>query len=290
MSRVAYAGRRYQPHGEAVTPIEDRGLQFADGIYEVMEYFNHTLLDADGHMERLERSLKEMHMPAPMTRAAMLHMLDELIRRNIRRHGLIYLQVNRGAAMRNHEIKPGMEPVVIAHILPRRTPSAEVYKKGIAAVTMQDIRWQRCDIKTVSLLGNILMKHDAAQQGAKDVIILDEQENLRESSSSNVFIVTGKGILTTPPKSHNILPGVTRVNIMRLAKEQGIKVEERAIAKKELMAAKECFVSNTSAHVLPVSSIDGKKISDGIGPVTTALLNAYHKEILNLTGEQCPIL
>ncbi|MBI1275994.1 D-amino acid aminotransferase [bacterium] len=289
MSRVAYAERRYQPHAEAVTPIEDRGLQFADGIYEVMEYFNLHILDAEEHMDRLERSLGEMHMPMPMSRKAMLHMLNELVRKNVRRHGLIYLQVNRGAGMRNHEIRP-MKPIVIAHILPRRTPTAETYRQGIKVTTAPDIRWGRCDIKTVSLLGNILMKYEAAQQGAKDVFIFDEKNNLRESSSSNIFIVTDKGIIATPPRNHHILPGVTRIHVLKFAAELGIKVEERMISKEEVMNAKECFITSTSAHVLPVTSIDGKKISDGIGPVSKQLLNHYHHHILNITGEACPIL
>jgi D-alanine transaminase len=290
VSRVSYVNGRYLPHAHAMVSIEDRGLQFADGVYEVVEVFNRIMVDGERHFARLAESLKKLEIPQPMSNAAMMHMLQELLRRNHRRDCLLYLQINRGVSLREHGYPKHIQPSVMASILPARTPSKEIYQKGIAVRTLPDPRWARCDIKTVSLLGNIMAKHEATSQGAKDAILLDEKGDVREASSSNVFIVTSTGELWTHPATQRILGGITRLRIFDLAHERQIPVREKIFSREELLSAKEVFLSSSSTHVLPVVEVDGQKIGDGRpGAMSHRLLAAYHDYVLEKTGKQCPL-
>jgi D-alanine transaminase len=291
MSRISYVNGRYLPHAEASLPVEDRSVQFADAVYEVMEYFNHHMLDLAPHLERLERSLNELGIPMPMPRRAMELVIAELLRRNLRRHGLLYLQVSRGEARRDHAARYGLKPGVVMTILPCRTPSVATYRDGIAAITLPDIRWGRCDIKTTSLLGHVLSKYAAMDAGAKDAILLGPDGMVREGSASNLFIITKNGQLLTPPNSQHILPGITRLRIFSIAQRLQISYQERQIDAQALEDAAEIFLTSTSMHLMPITRLNNRPVGEGkIGPLSQRMLNQYHQDVLDETGHACPIL
>jgi D-alanine transaminase len=278
MSRVAYVNGQYQPHGQAVIHVEDRGFQFADGVYEVWSVFDGRLADFDGHMTRLHRSLNELRIPIPMTREALGQVLNETVRRNRVREGLVYLQVTRGTARRDHPFPPeGTAPsvVVTARSLPLSKGNASA-KKGVAVITHPDIRWGRCDIKTVGLLANVLAKQAAKERGAAEAWLVDEMGLVTEGSSTNAWIVDENGKLRTRDTQANILQGVTRAAVMALIADEGLELEERAFSVDEAKRAREAFYTSASGFVMPATSIDGVKIGDGKpGPIATRLRALY---------------
>ncbi len=278
MSRIAYVNGTYRPHGEASVHIEDRGFQFADGVYEVWGVFDGRLADFDGHMTRLERSLTELAIALPMSRAALTLVLKETVRRNKVRDGLVYIQVTRGTARRDHVFPTEGTPpsvVVTARSVDRRAQLARA-EKGVAVITRPDIRWGRCDIKTVGLLPNVLAKQAAREVGASEAWLIDQQGLVTEGGSTNAWIVDEHGVLRTRDTGANILRGITRAAVMALAPEHQIRIEERAFSVDEARRAREAFFTAASAFVTPVTSIDGQRIGDGTpGPVTRALAEAY---------------
>jgi len=278
MSRVAYVNGQYQPHGQATVHVEDRGFQFADGVYEVWSVFDGRLADFDGHMTRLHRSLNELHIPIPMTREALARVLNETVRRNRVREGLVYLQVTRGTARRDHPFPPeGTAPsvVVTARSLPLAKGNASA-KKGVAVITQPDIRWGRCDIKTVGLLPNVLAKQAAKERGAAEAWMVDEMGLVTEGSSTNAWIVDEHGKLRTRDAQANILRGITRAAVMALIADEGLELEERAFSVDEAKRAREAFYTSASGFVMPATSIDGVKIGNGKpGPITTRLRTLY---------------
>ena len=278
MSRVAYVNGQYQPHARATVHVEDRGFQFADGVYEVWAVFEGRLADFDGHMTRLHRSLNELRIPIPMTREALARVLNETVRRNRVREGLVYIQVTRGTARRDHPFPPeGTAPSVIvtARSLPLSKGNASA-KKGVAVITQPDIRWGRCDIKTVGLLPNVLAKQAAKERGAAEAWMVDEMGLVTEGSSTNAWIVDEHGKLRTRDAQANILQGITRAAVMALIAEEGLELEERAFSVDEAKRAKEAFYTSASGFVMPTVSIDGAKIGDGKpGPVATRLRALY---------------
>jgi D-alanine transaminase len=261
---------------EAVVGIEDRGLQFADSIYEVWRVADGRLRDRDGHYARLVRSLGELRMEAPMGRAALENVLQELVRRNRVRNGLVYLQVTRGEAPRDHVFPVAARPAIIATA--KSSNSAAIRKKaeqGVAVITQPDIRWGRCDIKTTALLPNVLAKQAAKDQGAAEAWLVDADGDVTEGSSTNAWIVTG-GRLVTRAHADNILNGVTRLRTLDVAKAQGAPIELRPFSVEEAKAAGEAFITSASGMVLPVVAIDGARVGDGKpGPITRALQSAY---------------
>lgn len=277
MSRVAYVNGTYRPHGQAVVHIEDRGFQFADGVYEVWAVFHGRLADFEGHMTRLKRSLTELKIDIPMSDAALSRVLAETIRRNRVRNGLVYLQVTRGTAPRDHAFPRDIAPSVVVtakSVDPSRNEA--LAKKGAAAVSQPDLRWGRCDIKTVSLLPNVLAKQAARESGAYECLMYDEMGLVTEGSSTNVWIVDEDGRLRTRDTQANILKGITRTALMQLIKEEGIEIEERAFTVDEAKRAREVFVTAASTFVMPIVSLDGTKIGNGKpGPVATRLREAY---------------
>jgi D-alanine transaminase len=278
MSRQAYVNGRFLPHGQAVVHIEDRGYQFADGVYEVWAIFDGRLSDYEGHMTRLERSLGELRIEQPMTRAALTAVLRETIRRNRVRDGLVYLQITRGTARRDHPFpNPAVPPSVVItakNVDPR--PGEARGKAGVAVITVPDQRWARCDIKSVSLLPNVLAKQAARERGAAEAWMVDEMGFITEGSSTNAWIVNAEGLLQTRDTQANILRGVTRTALLGLARDLGIPVVERPFTVEEAKGAKEAFFSAASAFVTPVVSIDGARIGDGTpGPVATRLRMLY---------------
>jgi len=277
MSRIAYVNGTYQPHNGATVHIEDRGFQFADGVYEVWSVFDGRLADFDGHMTRLARSLTELRIPIPMTAQALERVLKETIRRNRVRNGIVYLQVTRGTSPRDHAFPKDTPPSVIVTSKTIDLAKGETLAaKGAAGVTMPDIRWGRCDIKTVGLLPNVLAKQAAREKGAYECLMVDDMGLVTEGSSTNAWIVDENGKLRTRDTQANILRGITRTAILKLIEAEGIELDERPFSVDEAKRAKEVFVTAASSFVMPIVSLDGSKIADGKpGPVATRLRQVY---------------
>ncbi|WP_421731592.1 D-amino-acid transaminase [Brevundimonas sp.] len=278
MSRVAYVNGTYQPLSEAVIHVEDRGFQFADGVYEVWSVFDGKLADFEGHMTRLVRSLTELRIAIPMTRGSLTQVLRETVRRNRVRDGIVYLQVTRGTARRDHPFPAeGTPPSVIVTSKSVSFAKAQAQAaKGVAVITQPDIRWGRCDIKTVGLLPNVLAKQAARDRGAYEAWMVDEMGLVTEGSSTNAWIVDKNGKLRTRDTQANILKGCTRTTLMALIAEHGLEVDERPFSVDDAKEAKEAFFTAAGAFVMPAISIDGVKIGDGKpGPIATRLRTEY---------------
>jgi D-alanine transaminase len=279
MSRIAYVNGRYVPHAQGKVAIEDRGFQFADGVYEVCEVQGGHLVDERRHMARLDRSLSELRIERPMTPAALAIVLRETIRRNRVNDGIIYLQITRGVSRRDFPFPPtGTRPSVV--VTARNVDNARIEQTaadGIAVVTVPDIRWQRVDIKSVALLPNVLAKQAARDQGAREAWLVDAQGRVTEGASSNAWIVSRDGKLITHPLGRDILPGITRAVVVDVVKAQGLTFEERAFTVEEAYAAREAFVTSASQTVMPVVSIDGRPVGNGApGLIASALRRDYH--------------
>jgi D-alanine transaminase len=280
MSRIAYVNGRYLPMRSASVHIEDRGYQFGDGVYEVCEVREGRLVDERRHLARLTRSLHELRIRAPMPPMALRVVLREVIARNRVRYGIVYLQVTRGVARRDHgfpaaDVPPSL--VVTARALNARRNEA-LAAAGIAVISVPDNRWARVDIKTIGLLPNVLARQAAIEQGARDAWFVDKDGAVTEAASANAWIVTPAGVLVTRPADHGILRGITRGVVFDVAKAQGLAVEERAFTLREAQAAREAFVTAATQIVLPVVRIDGQAIGDGKpGPVATALRREFHR-------------
>jgi D-alanine transaminase len=279
MSRVAYVNGRYAPFRDACVHIEDRGYQFGDGVYEVCEIRNGSLVDERRHFERLERSLDALEIKPPTSPRALGFILQETVRRNRVRDGLLYVQITRGVARRDHgfpvpEVKPSL--VVVARSLDR-SKIEENARNGIGVVTASDNRWRRVDIKTIGLLPNVLARQTAKNEGAREAWFVDEKGQITEGTSSNAWIVTQDGKLVTRPSSHRILTGITRTVIKDVAEREGVQFEERAFSTAEALNAREAFITSATQGAMPVVKIDGKPIGDGRpGPVTRGLREAFY--------------
>lgn len=278
MGRIAYVNGRFVEHAKAVVHIEDRGYQFADAVYEVWALFDGKLSDPEGHFVRLERSLSELSIAMPMSRAALTTVLRETVRRNRIREGLVYLQVSRGVAPRDHAFpNPPVAPAVVITVsrVDREATEARA-ARGVAVVTTPETRWGRCDIKTVGLLPNALAKQKARAAGAVEAWYVDDLGLVTEGASSNAWIVDADGVLRTRDTNANILRGVTRLSLLDLAREAGFTVEERPFTPDEARAAKEAFITGAGSLVLPVIAVDGRPVGDGApGPVAQRLRRLY---------------
>jgi len=282
MSRIAYVDGVYLPRSQAAVSIEDRGFQFADAVYEVWSVFGGRLADLDGHLVRLQRSLRELAIPMPMTRASLLIVLKELIRRNKIYNGMVYLQISRGVAARDHFFPENSFPTVV--ITAKSVDFVAAAKKaeaGIKVITVEDNRWGRCDIKTVGLLPNCMAKEKAKEQGASEVFFFDRDGMVTEAGSSNAYIINQKGEILTRSLEANILAGITRFNLIDIAKELGIPVIERAFSVDEAKVAREAFVTAATAFVMPVVQVDNCVIGNGKpGDIVTRLRAAYIEKAL----------
>ena len=280
MSRIAYVNGRYLPLRQAMVHVEDRGYQFGDAVYEVCEVRQGRLIDERRHLERLKRSLDALQIRLPMLPAALGVVLREVIACNRIGYGIVYLQVSRGVARRDHafpapEVAPSL--VVTARPLNARRNEA-LAAAGIAAISVPDNRWGRVDIKTTGLLPNVLARQAAVAQGARDAWFVDKDGRVTEAASANAWIVTQAGRVVTRPADHGILKGITRTVLFDVIKAQGLSVEERAFTLSEAYAAREAFVTAASQIVLPVVRIDGQVIGEGKpGPLATALRHAFHQ-------------
>lgn len=280
MTRIIYVNGSYRPCARAFVHAEDRGFQFADSVYEVIEVLGGQLVDATRHLVRLERSLNELKMPKPMSDAALLHVIGRTIKLNRVKNGLVYLQVSRGEGPRDFafpaagRVAPTL--VVIARSQSQTKISAQA-EAGIAVKTMPDIRWGRSDIKTVMLLPACLAKDAAKREGAKEAWFTDGSGNITEGASSNAWIVTQAGVLVTCQLDNRILGGVTRATLMDCARAEGLTIEERPFTLAEALFAREAFVTSASNTVMPVTSIDGQTIGNGApGLLTQRLRSLFH--------------
>jgi D-alanine transaminase len=279
MSRIVYVNGRYVPYSAAMVHVEDRGYQFSDGVYEVCEVRGGRMVDERRHLERLQRSLGELRIRAPMPLAALDIVMRETIRRNRIRNGIVYLQVTRGIARRDHAFPPpGTAPSIV--VTARNIDllgNERLAAAGIAVVTVPDDRWARPDIKTISLLPNVLAKQVAREQGAREAWFVDRQGYVTEGSSTNAWIVTGEGKVVTRPADQGILRGITRTVLIEAINGQGLQFEERPFTLEEAFQAREAFVTAASQIVMPVVRIDSRSIGDGSpGPVARKLRGVFH--------------
>lgn len=284
MSRIAYVNGQYMPNAEASVNINDRGYVFADGIYEVIAVTKGQLVDPKWHMQRLWRSLAELRIPEPMSGPAMRAVMKQVIRRNRVRNGVIYMQITRGVTqVRDHAFSTEMRPSIVMTARNTKAVVTDEMSDGVKVVSIPDIRWKRCDIKSISLLPNVLGKQTAKEAGAYEAWMVDEEGFVTEGTSSNAWIVTNDGELVTRPTDHAILRGITRTSIIALAEKAGLTIIERAFTIEEAKAAKEAFVTSTTSLVKPVTELDGDIIGNGQpGSVTEklfALYAAYNDDI-----------
>ncbi|MGE3832960.1 MAG: D-amino-acid transaminase [Parvibaculaceae bacterium] len=278
MSRIVYVNGDYVPEEQGKVSIFDRGFLFGDGVYEVTAVIGGKLVDYDPHMDRLDRSLKEIQMAWPCTKPELHVMHEELVKRNTLKEGLIYMQVTRGAADRDFKFpKEGTPSSLVAFTQAKNVVDTPDAVKGVKAITIPDLRWARRDIKTVMLLAPVLGKQQAYEAGAFEAWMVEDGA-VTEGTSSNAYIVKDDTIITRP-LSNSILAGITRRALLRLAKEHGVKIEERAFTVEEAYAADEAFLTSASSFVMPIVEIDGRRIGGGQpGPVVRKLREAYLKE------------
>ena len=264
MARYAYVNGRFVPHTDAVVHVEDRGYQFADGVYEVVTIIGGKLVDEQGHLDRLTRSLNELRIAWPVTPRVLKLLMRRLIGMNRVTQGTIYLQITRGVAPRDFKFPKHAESSLV--LITKRAGAFATQaqlENGVKVITIPDIRWLRRDIKSVSLLPQVLGKQQAAEAGAFEAWQVDGDGNVTEGCSSNAWIVTSDGTLVTRYANNLILNGVTRLSILRLAQEAGIKFEERPFSVEEAYAAREAFVSSASTFVMPVTQIDDRSVGNG---------------------------
>lgn len=276
MSRIAYVAGQYLPHRQAAVHIEDRGFQFADGVYEVIAVNGGHLVDEVLHLARLQRSLTELRIAPPIGEAALKIVIRETLRRNGVDTGIVYLQITRGAAPREHAFPKAARPTLVVTARRSRPPDPRLGNEGIAVITIPDIRWQRCDIKSVALIANVMGKQAAREQGAYEAWQVDGAGTVTEGTSTNAWIVTADGTVVTRAADTAILNGVTRLAIFDIIRREGYRLIERPFTVEEAKAAREAFLTSTTADLLPVVRIDGSPVGEGRpGPLAQKLRTAY---------------
>lgn len=277
MSRIVYVNGAYVPEEEAKISVFDRGFVFADGIYEVSAVIDGKLVDNDAHMARLSRSLKMIDVPAPLSDDEIIAMQRELIKLNNITEGVVYMQITRGAADRDFVYSSDMKPTLVAYTQVKKLIGSASQQNGIAIHVVDDIRWQRRDIKTVMLLAQVIAKQEATAHGCQDAW-MQEDGYITEGASSSAFIITADDTLIVRPNSNAILPGCTRLAMLKIAEKQSLKMEERLFTLEEAFNAKEAFQTSASGFVTPVVKIAGKVIADGKpGAITRSLQEKYEE-------------
>jgi D-alanine transaminase len=275
MSRIVYVNGSFVPFEQATIPLMDRGFLFADGIYEVSAVINGQLIDNEPHLARLDRSLKEIRIANPYSTAEWIRLEEEIVARNGLAEGLVYMQVTRGAAERDFVFPKDATPTVVMFTQPKNMIASPLAETGAAVITVPDLRWSRRDIKSIGLLAQVLAKQAAAEAGVAEAWMV-EDGLITEGGSSTAFILTNDRKVVTRPLSTAVLPGITRLSVMRLAKENGLTIEERAFSVEEALSAAEAFLTSASSLVMPVVTIDGKPVADGKpGPMTRRLRRVY---------------
>jgi D-alanine transaminase len=280
MPRQAYVNGRYLPHGEAAVHIEDRGYQFADGVYEVVPVFNGILVDEDLHLDRLDRSLRELRIAQPMSRPALKLVSRELMRRNGLSNGFLYMQITRGVAPRDHKFPKGAKPALVMTTRQMKPHGDQVLGEGLKVITVPDQRWDRCDIKSVSLLPNVLGKQAAVEAGAYEAWQVDGDGMVTEGTSTNAWIVTPDNKVVTRDATHSILNGITRITLLELIRREGYELEERSFSVDEARAAREAFLTSSTSFVLPITQLDGKPIGNGHPGILTGKLRQHYLDYM----------
>ena len=276
MGRYAYVNGRYVDHQQASVHIEDRGYQLADGVYEVVGIRDGKMIDEELHIDRLDRSLRELRIGWPVARGTLGFILRELMRRNSLRDGLIYMQVTRGVARRDHAFPTTpVKPALVITTKNTKHLGADP-GPGVAVKSQRDIRWERCDIKTIAQLPNVLAKQAARESGAYEAWLVDDQGCVTEGASTNAWIVTPDGELITRQTDNGILAGITRHTLKALASSMQLKFVERPFTLAEAKKAKEAFITSATSFVTPVVKIDGEAVGDGkVGPTARRLREEY---------------
>jgi len=271
---MVFLNGRLLPIEQATVSVLDRGFIFGDGVYELVPVYSRVPFRLDEHLARLERSLGEAKIRNPHTRAQWRSHIYSLVDAQAFDDQSIYFQVTRGVAKRDHAFPKGAEPTVFMMANPLVNPPQEQVERGAAAVSAVDNRWLRCDIKSISLIGNVLLRQLSAEAGAAETILFRDGK-LTEASASNVFVVR-RGVIESPPKSHLILPGITYDVVAELARANGLPLEFKAVAEAEVRSADEIWVTSSSKEVLAVVALDGKPVGDGRpGPVFRRMYQLY---------------
>ena len=277
MEKIAYVNGSFVPHSEAKVSVFDRGFLFADGIYEVAAVLDGKLIDNASHLARLERSVGEIKLALPESRARIEEIQKELVRRNDLVNGMVYLEVTRGADKGRDFAFPkaDVKSTLVMFTSEKDIINAASAKTGINVITVPDIRWTRRDIKSVALLAQVLAKQAAAEVGAGEAWMIEDGK-VTEGGSSSAFIVTHDDVIVTRQNGNEILPGCTRKAVVKLAEERQLRIEERAFTVEEALAAKEAFITSASVFVQGVVAVDGKPVGAGkVGPMTTRLREIY---------------
>ena len=286
MSRIAYVNGKYVRGEDARVSIEDRGYQFADAIYEVCLLIDGVFWDMDGHLARMHRSLEELQITAPMSDASLKVVMHRVASRNRLKDALVYLQISRGAAPRNHAFpKLTVEPSLVVTARPFNIhQNDDTAAAGVEVVTRPDIRWGRVDIKTVGLLPNALAKQAAVEAGCGEAWLVRDG-HVTEGTSSNAWIVRDDGVILTHPKTNEILGGITRETTLKCAADLQIRVCEQKFTVDQAKTASEAFITSATSLVMPVTKIDSVTIGDGKpGPVALRLRDAYKRRALAQAG------
>jgi len=274
MSETAYLNGEFLPLDQARVSVLDRGFIFGDGVYEVIPVYSRRPFRLPQHLQRLSRSLDAIRLANPMTGAEWTRLIGEIVARNAGEDQSVYLQVTRGVAKRDHAFPKGTKPTVLVMSSPLVTPAREWVDNGVSCITAVDYRWLKCDVKSVSLLGNCLLRQSAAEAGAAEVVLFRDG-CLTEASASNVFVARN-GKLLSPPKSHLILSGITYDVVLELAAASGIPIELREIPEPEVRSADEVWVTSSTKEVLAVVTLDGKPVGAGRpGPVFKTVYQAF---------------
>jgi D-alanine transaminase len=287
MSRFAYVNGRFVRHAVASVHIEDRGYQFADGVYEVIALAGGRFVDLDLHLARLDRSLGELRIARPMGDRALTLVLTTLAKRNFIRDGSVYLQITRGVAPRDFSFPVDAVPQLVAIARRAKPVDPQALAEGVKAITIPDLRWARCDIKSVALLPAAMGKQAAREAGAYEAWQVDRDGFVTEGTSSNAWIVTRDGELVTRPPSHAILNGITRLVVIEIAKAAGLRFVERAFSVEEAHTAREAFVTSTTSFVMPITQIDEATIGNGRpGSFALQLREKYLGHMARIAGGQ----
>jgi D-alanine transaminase len=276
VARFAYVNGRFVRHADASVHIEDRGYQFADGVYEVLTILAGALVDEVGHLARLKRSLGELRIAMPFTESVLKLVMRGLVRRNGVTDGYLYLQITRGVAPRDFKFPKQSKSAIVMTTRRQKFPPSMPDDAGVSVVTVPDIRWARRDIKSIGLLAQVLAKQAAAEAGAFEAWMVGPDGFVTEGSSSNAWIVTKDGVLVTRQADHMILHGITGNSIERLAAEAGIRVERRPFTLAEAHEAREAFLTSATTFCIAITEIDGRPIANGHpGELSRSLRQSY---------------
>jgi D-alanine transaminase len=271
---IVYLNNQFLPAEQACIPVLDRGFIFGDGVYEVIPVYAGKLFRFEEHLQRLQNSLDAVRIPNPLSSAEWQNILNQLIEKNGGGELSLYFQVTRGSAQRDHAMPKQPSPTLFAMCNPLKPPATELLQSGVAAISLDDIRWQRCHIKAISLLPNILLRQEALDQDAAEAILIREGQ-ATEGAASNLFVVLN-GVICTPPKGPMLLPGITRDLILELAASHGLAHQERTITPADLLCADEIWLSSSTKEILPVTRLDNHAVADGTpGPLFWRMLELY---------------